>query len=167
MATACILKKYIFSGKTLLLLSLPGFINVAQQRQRRFTQRLFQDFTWPSKKGNWLPRSNPLCKPTSIPSGKNLYHKRHFNKFQKNEQQTDQFPIEGQTAWMDIKHENEAKRYLVKKLLGTIDEKCRELLEMYYIKGFSSEAIAENPGFGQTGGRCAEGGLIVSKNCGN
>lgn len=85
--------------------------------------------------------------------GKNLYLDKFTkaNKFIKNERPTDEFPIVGEEAWMNKKHDADANAELVGKLLDAIDEKCKKLLEMAFLRGFDRKAIAENLGIKNLG----------------
>ncbi len=73
--------------------------------------------------------------------GKNLFYKRFFNKYTEQTVLDNEFPDAGQKAEVLELYEYEDQKQLVKQLLNAIGEKCRTLLELFYIKGFSSEAI--------------------------
>ena len=136
------LKKIYFQRQDAFVAFIAGFYKCSPDTAKEVYPEAFARFYQAIKKGQLAAPLRSALQTYLNTVGKNLYNKRHFGKSQKNERQTDEFPTIGQEASVNIKHEAEARGYLVKKLLGAIDEKCRDLMEMYYLKGLSSETIA-------------------------
>ena len=83
--------------------------------------------------------------------GKHIFYKRFFGKYQKQTELSDSFDdIREEAAVLDF-YDATGKAALVQKLLNQLDEPCRELLTLIFLKEYTSEAVAEEMQIPSTG----------------
>ncbi len=89
--------------------------------------------------GDLVPPLRSSIKTYLFGVGKMLYRKQ----INSTRQWTDEIPEVGVPPVIEDRAEQREKAAMVRGLLSRIDEGCRELLTLVYIRGFSMEAVAD------------------------
>ncbi|KAA3624230.1 MAG: sigma-70 family RNA polymerase sigma factor [Bacteroidetes bacterium] len=97
--------------------------------------------------GNLQPPLQSLLSTYLIGIGKNLCRRKGFKLADEGEDSLKNLADD----WITEHEQVEENAAIVKNLLGKIGEPCKSLLTMFYLKGFSMEAIANNMGMPSPG----------------
>lgn len=86
--------------------------------------------------------------------GRNQFHKRFFDKYKENTDLTEDLDalknlVENPQLLDKFEHEELSKK--IKQLLNKIGDPCKKLLILFYLKGYSIEAIMHEMGYSTEG----------------
>ena len=122
-----------------------------QQQAMDIYPECFAKFYYNIKDGKLTSPLTSSLKTYLFAIGKHTFMKNNFGTYQKKTALESSLPEEMEQSSILNFYDYEDQKALVQKLMQNIGEKCRQLLEMMYIKEMSSEVVCEhlsidNPG---------------------
>lgn len=142
-ASDTVIKKYFLQYQNNFIRFICKMYKVEEEKAKSIYPEAFSKFYFNIKQRKLTSPLRSTLQTYLFSIGKHVFHNTYFNKYQRSTDFPEEMPENSNHAEELDYFEYDDQKKLVKRLLAQINEKCRVLLEMTYIKNYEPEAIVE------------------------